>query len=104
MDNYIINPSVFYWMYVINSFHYVFLALGAMSLIMGILTFPEEVSDLDKTTVVFLILGLLLLMLGILLPSKVVMYQMLASKYVTKDVAMKGLDYINNIVDKLINH
>ena len=103
MNDYIINPNIFYWISVINAFHCIFWAFGVVSLTIGMFMLSDD-GIVNKTAIVWGIFGIIFILFGIFLPSKEVMYQMLASKYVTKDVAMKGLDYINNIVFQLINH
>lgn len=103
MSNYIINPNVFYWVSVINTFHYIFWVFGVISLILGmIMLLDNEVTN--KTGIIWVVFGVVFILLGTFLPSKEVMYQMLVSKYITKDIAMKGLDYINNVVNQLLNN
>ena len=101
MNEYIINPNVFYWVSVINTFHYIFWILGILSFIIGGVVLSDEDYN-KKTTVIWVASVIIFILIGILLPSREVMYQMLASKIVTKDVAVKGLDYINNIVGQLL--
>jgi len=103
MENNIINPSVFYWMSVISTLHVVFWAIGVTFLMTGIFMLPDN-GVLNKTSILWIVFSILFLLIGVFLPSKEVMYQILASKYVTKDVANKGLEYINNIVNQLLNY
>lgn len=41
--------------------------------------------------------------ISLLIPSEATVYKMIAAQYITKDVAVKSLDYINNLAQQLIN-
>lgn len=101
MNNYLIDPSIFYYISVINALHYLFWILGILSFVIGGATMPD-IEFNKKMFITWLVITIVFILIGILLPSREVMYQMLASKIVTKDVAVKGLDYINNVVGQLL--
>ena len=105
--NYIIDPSVFYWMKVVNELHDAAFAIGVLLLIAGgVLFFACAIeSDFDshkKAIVIIGVIGCLLLLASVFIPTKESCVEMLISRTATFDNANLTIQQIKELVDYVV--
>ena len=113
MNGYIINPSFFYWVNVIQGMSIVVLLFAVMASILCLFGLPiyygEEVyTDEDKKAFrkiakKLLILCTVLWIVYILIPSKETLIEMQVAKYVTYENAEWTVENVKQAVDYIIN-
>lgn len=111
--NYIINPSVFYWMNVLNSLVSVsilLLIIGSVGIIVfGVIGLVDHAyMDEEEATVIKKVFRLVVLMfvvglLGIVfIPDKQTMMEMLIAKTATVENAEWTIDSLKSVVDYIV--
>ena len=113
--NYIINPSVFYWMSVLNGVRTIGVSLLAVAIVglivlvaivMTCLDYGFDDSDKKKITIVakiafpLLIVGSLII---VFIPDKQTMMEMLIAKTATVENAEWTVDAVKQAVDYIVN-
>lgn len=128
--NYIVNPSWFYWLQVINSLNIAFEIIASIAGIVvavvatlslvnyfagkefryyvdenGKPTDSDWLSFLSmrKITIIFTIIAIVSLIISILIPSKETLISMMIAKYATKENLGMTVEGIKSAVDYIMN-
>lgn len=128
--NYIINPSWFYWLQVINGLKTAFEIIAGLSCfataVLAVLALVNYFTGKDyrdrvdengkptdsdwlsflsmtKATIVFAIISLVTLIISLFIPSKETLISMMIAKYATKENLGMTVDGIKSAVDYIIN-
>ena len=112
--NYIIDPSVFYWMKVLNSISSAFSIIGIIALIgSGAALFlylacrnddddEEDLAPLRKMTIFLFIVGLVLFLISVFVPDKSTSIEMLIAKTATPDNVDWTVQQLKDVVDYIV--
>lgn len=120
MNNYIINPSIFYWINTLDSFKFIlcligwFFICGLISAIIGwIYNYclynagceeNEKYASLCKKIIIFtLVIGFILIVISTFLPSKTTSIEMLIAKTSTFDNVNWTVQQIKEVTDYIVN-
>ncbi len=120
MNNYIINPSVFYWINTLNSFKTILCVIGwffVCSLIAAIIAWiynywqyncgyeeNEKYASVCKKIAIFtLVIGFILIVISTFLPSKTTSIEMLIAKTSTFDNVNWTVQQIKEVTDYIVN-
>lgn len=111
---YVINPMFFYWMQVCSGLQVLFLLCGAIIVTGGICLFiallldsgcleePKE-KRLKRIRNASTSVGLALLLIGIFMPTRSTLLEMLVTQSITAENAELTLDAIKPIVDYIVS-
>ena len=120
MNNYIINPSVFYWINTLNSFKIILSVIGWL-LIFGSLTaiviwaynysqykcgyedYKNHATTCKKITIFTAVAGLTLVVITAFLPGKTTSIEMLIAKTSTFDNVNWTVQQIKEVTDYIVN-
>jgi cytochrome bd-type quinol oxidase subunit 2 len=115
MNEYIINPSWFYWANLLDGLGTLFIVIGALSVATCItlsiiswaeISFEGEVTDKAKRLIKWSIISgcgaFVLMLIGIFIPSKETMTEMLIAQVATKQNVQYSLDAIKEIADYIL--
>ena len=122
MSNYIIDPSIFYWMKVLNTVHIlscVFFSFGVIAVIVAIIcysvsmydshTYIHSCADYERLAKIWkkvaIISGIISVICGILmifLPNKTVIIEMLITKTITFENIQFTIKEIKEVVDYIV--
>ena len=105
--NYIIDPSVFYWMMVLNGIHDAAFGIGLILLIIdGILCFAcameTAFESYKKAIIIIGMIGCLSMLASVFIPTKDTSIEMLIARTATFDNANMTVQQIKEIVDYVI--
>lgn len=128
--NYIINPSWFYWLQVINGLNVVFEIIASVAifaaLVLAVLALVNYFSGKDfrnlvdefgkptdsdwlsflsmrKVTIIFIIIAIVSLIISIFIPSKETLISIMIAKYATKENLSMTVERIKSAVDYIVN-
>ena len=122
MSNYIIDPSIFYWMKVLNTVHIlscVFFSFGVIAVIVGIICYTVSMYDYHtyphlrdnyellaknwkKVAIISGIISVICGILMIFLPNKTVIIEMLITKTITFENIQFTIKEIKEVVDYIV--
>jgi len=112
MNNYIINPSIFYWMNVldaIRSVAMVFLLISIACLIIALILYFVEVDEDDevvkvcrKLTFISGIITVISIIIIIFIPDKMTSMEMLIARTATYENAQLTVSGIKEVVDYIV--
>lgn len=110
MNNYIINPMWFYWVNLLNVLHVASIVVGSVGIIIlavfaplylcGALDADEEKAA--KRLIKFIPWFAVVIVIGLLIPPKEVMYQMMVAKYITEENLAPSVDAVKSAVDYIV--
>lgn len=109
--NYIINPSWFYWLNVIEGFKIILIAITIVSGIFGVATVlcgiddwtsDKEKKRLMKIAKISIIIFLVCVIAFIFIPSKQTLIEMQVTKFATYENAEWTVDTIKSAVDYIV--
>lgn len=123
MSNYIINPSIFYWMKVLDTVHIlscVFFSFGVIAVIVAIIcytvsmynyhTYPHSSDNYEllaknwkKVAIISSIISVIFGILMIFLPNKTVIIEMLITKTITSENIQFTIKEIKEVVDYIVD-
>lgn len=128
--NYIINPSWFYWLQVINGLNVAFEIIAGIAIfaaiVLAVLTlinyfsgkdFRNRVDEFGKPTdsdwlsflsmrkvaIIFVIITIVSLIISIFIPNEETLISMMIAKYATKENLSITVDGIKSAVDYIVN-
>ena len=110
--NYIINPMIFYWMEISETLKVVAIVTGFVDVLIAFIgwmlaitdyfTAEEEMQKMKKRMMRVAITGVVLLLVGIFLPSKETILSILIAKLATTDNINLTVDGIKSAVDYIV--
>lgn len=109
--NYIINPSWFYWLNVVDGLKVVLLAITIVGGIVGVCAAlcgiddwisDKEVKKLRKISKISIIIFLVCIIAFIFIPSKQTLIEMQVAKFATYENAEWTVDTIKSAVDYIV--
>lgn len=128
--NYIINPSWFYWLQVINGLNVAFEIIAGVAVfaavILAVLALVHYFAGKDyryrvdedgkptdsdwlsflsmrRVTIIFIIIAMVSLIISIFIPSKETLISMMIAKYTTKENLGMTVEGIKSAVDYIVN-
>ena len=122
MSNYIIDPSIFYWMKVLDTVHIlscVFFSFGVIAVIVGVSCYTVSMYDYrtyshlrdnyellaknwKKVVIISGIISVICGILMIFLPNKTVILEMLIAKTITSENIQFTIKEIKEVVDYIV--
>ena len=113
MSNYIIDPSIFYWINVLDTVKTVLFVFGAIAICTAIVSVVMWIFDLNegldfnnktykKTILIAGIVSFIFIVTAIFIPSKLTSVEMLIAKTVTPDNVNWTVQQTKEIVDYII--
>ena len=109
MNEYLINPSWFYWISVVDGLRGFFIVLGICSgaiTISSILFFAEDLIDIKqwkKISIIGCIFILISILGAILLPSKETLIEMEVARLATKSNIDWTIESIKELIDYIVD-
>ena len=108
--DYIINPSWFYWISVLDVLRMVFIAVFVVAVFLLLVCIASIIGDWDeleegrtkKYTVILGVVCTALLLSIIFIPSKQVLMEMMIAKYATHENAHVAVETVKSAVDYII--
>ena len=104
--NYIINPSWFYWLEVVEALKTVFIVcaitINTVAVIFIIFDSGEDMISSKKTRTIMAVIGILAIFPAILVPSKQTMIEMMVAKFATYENAQWTVDAVKDAVDYIV--
>jgi len=119
MNNYIISPSVFYWMNVLAGMQTVFMVVGSAFAITGLIlmilwfvdlfdVFPQDKDDIRvikskrKWMIICYALAMVFIVAGMFIPTKDTSIEMLVAKTATFDNVEWTVQQVKEVIDYII--
>lgn len=111
--NYIINPSWFYWIGVVDTLKLLVIVLLVLA-VGGVITvsmiawldydkYDDEYKTLNKWRTVCVVISLICLLLTIFIPTKTTLIEMQVARFATYDNAQWTLESVKSAVDYIID-
>lgn len=101
MNDYIINPSFFYWANVVNALIFVMIFIGVLGSLASIIWAASRWEDDKKITraIVALVISVLLCLAATFVPTKKTMIEMEIARNVTKSNVTEMKEDVKSVAD-----
>lgn len=109
MNNYIINPMWFYWVNLLDALHITLIVIGIIGIVVSatfaFITYGIDDDDMVKTSkrfFKFIPWFTAAFVIGLLIPPKEVIYQMMVARYISEENLTLSVDAVKNAVDYIV--